>query len=715
MASQKKLVQFIWHLHQPYYSVPDRPSNLLPWVRLHAVKAYYDMGRMLERFPDVRCVTNFSGSLIRQIHEYVEEGKRDTWWDLTLKPAALLSAQDKGLLLKHFFSVNWETCIRPLPRYWQILQKRGTDPGKARVEDFSTEEWRDLQVLFNVAWFGFSARDEFELLQGLIAKGSEFTESEKEEVLRLQIHIMQTLLPMYRRLHERGQIEVSVTPMYHPILPLVIDSDVASRATPERPRPPRFHAPDDARFHVREGLRVAREMFGIEVVGMWPSEGSVSPEVIELFNEEGVAWVASDEDVLHRSLGSRWSRQHDLYRPWRLRGKEGPFIFFRDHGLSDQIGFAYSKNAPKAAVGDLLARIRGVPSVDHAKEPLVSIILDGENPWEHYPEDGKHFLELLYTRLSEVKDIETTFPKRYLETHSNEGVLDTIHSGSWILGNYQIWIGHAETNRGWELLGKARRALMEATEGGAIEAHDLKRAWEALYIAEGSDWFWWYGDDFSSDHDADFDRLFRAQLRYIYAALGQEAPADVELPISTGRSSEVIYSAPQSLIRPTIDGKSEYFYEWSGAALYRNTGAHGAMFETTRFVETIRLGFDLKTLYGRLDPGPDLHEDRRDLQMRLRIRTPGGDFQVEIAMGSKPTATLIRADSDQPAIELEVARADSVEFAVPLEALGISTEDEIQVSVGIWDDATEVERHPLEGSLTLIVPDASFDLRHWMV
>jgi alpha-amylase/alpha-mannosidase (GH57 family) len=713
--TSRRLVQFLWHLHQPYYSVPGRPSNLLPWVRLHSIKAYYDMGRMLERYPRVACVVNFSGSLIKQIHEYVEEGKRDTWWDLTLKHASTLSDHDKRQLLKHFFSINWETCIRPLPRYWELLEKRGPVADAASIESFTTADWRDLQVLFNLAWFGFCAREEFELLPSLIAQGAGFEEHQKEELLRLQLHTMSTILPMYRRLHESGQIEVSLTPMYHPIVPLVIDTDAAARATPERPRPPRFTAPDDARFHIRAALEAGRDMIGIDVRGMWPSEGSVSPEAIALFAEEGLRWVASDEDVLQRSRAGQWTRRQDLYRPWRLRAHDQPALFFRDHGLSDQIGFSYSKNPAEVGVTDLLNRIRQIPPVTETCAPVVSIILDGENPWEHYPDDGKQFLHLLYQRLSEADDIETTYPSRYLDDHGDEGTLDTLHSGSWILGNYQIWIGHHETNRGWELLGRARQALVEATEAGRLAGTELNRAWEALYIAEGSDWFWWYGDDFSSDHDADFDRLFRAQLRHIYQAIGQETPREVETPIITSRQSEMAFSPPHNLIHPNIDGLSEYFYEWAGAAVYRNSGAHGAMFENTRYVNALRLGFDLEKLYVRIDPGPDFHDEPRGLELRMQLRTARRTFVVVVDFESGPRARLTTPDSAHHTPLAQVARADSVEFALPLSLMEVDEHEELHITFGVFTGPMEVEHHPADGALRLVVPDESFDMRNWMV
>ncbi|MFP4598749.1 MAG: glycoside hydrolase, partial [Persicimonas sp.] len=263
--NQPTYVQFLWHFHQPCYSVPKQSTNKLPWVRLHAIKSYYDMGRMLERFPQMRCVVNFSGCLLQQLREYIEDGKRDTWWELTEKPAFELDEAERAHLLRNFFSIDWDHCVARYPRYQELLEKRGADPDKIDPNAFSVQELRDLQVLFNLAWFGFSARQERVVLQALIDKGRGFTESEKQAVLEQQIEIMQLVAPLYRKLHRRGQVEVSISPMYHPILPLLIDTDSAAVATPERPRPPRMQAVEDAHFHIAEARTVARDVLGIDV------------------------------------------------------------------------------------------------------------------------------------------------------------------------------------------------------------------------------------------------------------------------------------------------------------------------------------------------------------------------------------------------------------------------------------------------------------------
>ncbi len=718
MPSPQRLVHFLWHMHQPYYSTPDQPRSSMPWVRLHATKAYYDMARMLEKFPEVRCTMNFSGCLLLQIHEYVHLEKRDTWWDLTRKPAADLSQDDKQVLIANFFSTNWETCIRPLPRYWELLEKRGHNPKTLDPNVFTTQDWLDLQVLFNIAWFGFSAREEFQQLQALIAQGRNFVEADKQTVLDLQMHIMGKLLPMYRKLHESGQIEISLTPMYHPILPLVIDTEVAQRATPDRPRPPRFAEPDDANYQVAAALQAGRDLLGIEVQGMWPAEGSVSPEAVNVFANHKLRWIATDEDVLARSLGKDWSRNRDLYRAWRLRAAQQPVIFFRDHGLSDQLGFVYSKNEPHDAVNDLLSRIESSAQQDNAAPdaptPLFNIILDGENPWEHYPNDGQAFLTLLYERLTQSTTVRTTTPSQYLAENPPIGTLEHLHSGSWILGNYQIWIGHSETNRAWELLGRTRRRLKELSQSGDVEPQALQSAWQALYIAQGSDWFWWYGDDFSSEQDDYFDLLFRSQLMTVYQALGESVPRDLQFPINSQAAHEVAFTPPQDLISPSIDGKNSYFYEWKGAGFYKNTGAHGAMFENTRVVNAIYVGFDLENLYVRIEPGPDFRTDSlADSIIRVTCQLPNSAPTIDINPADGARGMLKNADNLTELIH--IAFEEFLEFAIPFAVLDATPNQPLSLNFLIINNGIELERHPAQGNLELLVPDSSFNQKNWIV
>jgi alpha-amylase/alpha-mannosidase (GH57 family) len=717
MASSTQL-QFVWHFHQPYYSTPDRGRNTLPWVRLHAIKSYYDMGRMLEQYPEVHCTINLSGSLLEQLREYLDVGKRDTWWYLTEKPAAHLTQPDKLHLLRHFFSLDWSASVEPIPAYRDLLEKRGREPDELDPDVFSEQEYRDLQVLFNLAWFGFSARRERTIVQALLEKGSNYSEDEKRALLEQQIEVMQLLIPLYRKLHARDQVELSVTPMYHPIMPLLLDTESAAEPMPDASLPPRLQAPEDAETQIEQARAIARDLLGVDVTGMWPAEGAISPETVELFETQGLRWCASDEAILARSRGDDWSRADDLYRPWQL-GDGRTQLFFRDREISDQIGFVYKQNDPARAVDDFFERIDSVASSAPLDAPLVSIILDGENPWIHYPNAGEDFLHELFGRISEADRVETVTPTDVLEDRNDASVgrLDRLASGSWIAGDFGIWIGADETNRAWELLGETRRTLMELEGEMELSEAERKRAWNAIHIAEGSDWFWWYGDDFTSENDADFDRLFRDQLRFVYNLLGREVPEALNTAIMEGGTPQISFDPPKQLIQPRIDGQSEYYYEWSGAGVYRNTGAHGSMFENTRYVDEIRIGFDPDHLYMRIDPGPDLMGGMTGIGCRIDLQTDEDRHVVDVTTEGGVTAELYTGDTASgDGIPLErVAFDDCLEVAIPFNLLDAFPGDRIGIRISVREGRLEREHHPTHDALEIEVPDETFEARNWMV
>jgi alpha-amylase/alpha-mannosidase (GH57 family) len=712
-------LQFLWHFHQPYYSVPDASAYKLPWVRMHSIRSYYDMGRMLERHPDIRCAVNFSGSLLQQLREYIEQGKRDTWWELTRKPAARLTEAEQLHILRHFFSLDWETGIKPIGRYWELLEKRGRDPAEIVLADFSTQELRDIQVLFNLAWFGFSAREERVVVQALLDKGEGFTESEKEALLEQQIEVMQLIPPLYRRLHRRGQIELSVTPMYHPILPLVIDTESASRSAPDRPTPSRFTAPEDAHHQIAVVRHLTRDFLGIDVDGMWPAEGGVSPEAMQMFASEGVRWVATDEGILGQSLPD-YDADADKCRPWHLDGAPQTAIFFRDRETSDKISFTYANNAPESAVDDFLETVRTKArdarraGVD--ERLILSVILDGENPWGSYADAGEPFLDELFSRLSGADDITTTTPGEYLDAFGETSSLPELHSGSWIESNFQIWIGHPETNRAWELLSQTRAALVEECgDPPPAEESAAELAWQSLYMAEGSDWFWWFGDDFSSQNDADFDRLFRSQLRFVYTTIGLEPPAELDIPISKSEAEQAHFEPPHELIKPTIDGRSDYFYEWSGSGVYVNRGMPGSTFESQRYIEEMRVGFDLESLSMRFDPGEDFIEARDELSVRIRVVGPGNTDTVVISLEDGISAEIVDEEGQTLDIVELVAFDDYIEMSVPFKSLQLSAGDDFELTVSVWRESLELERHPPSRPIELTVPDETFEMRNWIV
>ncbi|MGB8930325.1 MAG: glycoside hydrolase family 57 protein, partial [Anaeromyxobacteraceae bacterium] len=464
---------FLWHMHQPLYREPVTGEYLLPWVRLHATRAYNDMAWMLERHPNIRCTVNFTPVLLEQLEDYVEGRAQDRWLELTARPAAELTLDQRAAILRSFFMVGWEQNVQPLPRYWEILQKRGRDirhADLARIaRDFSERELTDLQVLFNLSWCGFGALADDEGLRALRAKGSDFDRADVDYLLGAQRRIMAGIVPRWRRLAERGQVELSSTPYFHPILPLVCDTDSAQRALPGIALPQRFAHVEDARWHVREAIALHTRCFGAPPAGMWPAEGSVSPEALEVLAEEGVRWAASDEGVLLRSLDGSATRLASLFRPWRVAAGRGGELrmLFRDRSLSDVIGFTYAKVPARDAAGDFVANVQTAGAAwAHAGlqgPATVGVFLDGENAWEHYPNSGREFLDGLYRALDAAQDVETVTMSEATST-AGDAVIPRIHSGSWIESSYRIWIGHREDRDAWTALGRARDAVDAAAD-----------------------------------------------------------------------------------------------------------------------------------------------------------------------------------------------------------------------------------------------------------
>lgn len=417
----KVQLAFLWHMHQPLYRDPVSGEFLLPWVRLHATRAYYDMAWMLERHPTVRCTVNFTPVLMEQLEAYARGVARDRFLDVSSKPAADLLPEERQAVLRSFFMVDWETAVKPMPRYWQLLQKRGLDiryVDLARVASaFSDEELSDLQVLFNVAWFGFGALADNPVLAALVEKGRGYSDEERDYVLEAQRRIVGEIAPRWQRLVARGQVELSTTPYFHPILPLVCDTDAARRALPGVQLPPRFSWPADAHWHVREALASHARHFGGPALGMWPAEGAVSPEALQVMASEGVSWAATDEGILLHSLPPETSRLRALYRPWRVQAGVGEIrMLFRDRGLSNLVGFSYSRTGAVEAVADFMAHLKAIGDaweVDRQRGPAtVGVFLDGENPWEHFPRSGHDFLETLYRALeTSARSRPSPFPR----------------------------------------------------------------------------------------------------------------------------------------------------------------------------------------------------------------------------------------------------------------------------------------------------------------
>ncbi len=720
-------VCILWHMHQPYYTDPVTRSVSMPWVRLHATKAYFDMAFILERFPTVKVTVNFTPSLLLQLQEMASGSVHDLFLEHAQRPAADLTSAERAFVVRHFFAANWATMVRPYPRYHELLVRRGTDVRPAELErvarQFTAQDLLDLQVWHNLAWFGFGTVARHPELAALRRKNRGFTEEDKKQVLALQLQTIAAIIPLYRRLAEAGQIELTTSPFYHPILPLVIDSDVARRARPDLPLPTRFQAPSDAEWHVRSAVALHADIFGRPPQGLWPSEGSVCPEMVPLVKRAGLGWMATDEGVLARSLGG-WNRDHDLYRPYAI-GDAGEelAIVFRDRDLSDAIGFVYSKNTPESATENFLGRLADIGRRAQGPRPMVAVILDGENPWEHYYDGGERFLAGVYGGLAtgsrHHKDVHASAVtvSQYLEAHPPSRKLHHLHTGSWINQDFKIWLGHPEDNRAWELLRETRARLVEVTP--TLTPDQSREAWNALYAAEGSDWFWWYGDDFETDYKLEFDRLFRTHLRNALQRGGLAAPEFLNDPIVALREPDRSRQ-PVDLLSPTIDGLVTDFFEWHGAGMLDVSPPLGAMWKAHRFFSWIAFGYSLEALFLRLDPdGHAMTPPRLDVEVHLYL--PGGEHRLIFPL-THPILETFTLYSGTSGSAMSVAgqhrticRRKIIELAISFKELGLKPRQEFKMSVVVTQDGLEVERYPRYHPIVLTVPDENFRAVMWKV
>ncbi|MGH7164033.1 MAG: glycoside hydrolase family 57 protein, partial [Nitrospiraceae bacterium] len=698
-------VCFLWHMHQPYYTDPVLKSASMPWVRLHATKAYFDMAYLIQRSPAIRATFNFTPSLLIQLREVASGSVRDLFLDHAQRPAADLTPPERAFLLRHFFAANWGTMVLPFPRYHELLAKRGADAQGQDLDQlarrFTTQEFLDLQVWHNLAWFGYGAIARYPQLAVLRAKDRGFTEEEKLELLAVQQQVVSDIIPMYRRLAESGQIELTTTPFYHPILPLLIDTDFARRPRPDALLPQRFQAPEDAEAQIRNAVAFHTEVFGTPPVGLWPSEGSVCPEMVPMLHRAGIRWVATDEGILARSLAS-WDRQAALYQPyWVGQPGEEVAILFRDRELSDAFGFVYAKNTPEAAVEDVMRRIGAIAQHAPGDRVLIPIILDGENPWEHYSDGGESFLSRLYAELATgsrpwLSDarITTDTISQSLAAVRPTTTLEHLHSGSWINTDFAIWLGHPEDNRAWDMLRDTRARLLEVAT--SLPPEQARAAWEELYAAEGSDWCWWYGDDFDTDYKPEFDRLFRTHLRNVYARAGLAVPEFLNEPLVRMREPDSVRQ-PVGLLSPILDGLVSDFFEWREAGTIDPAPPLGAMWRSNRFFTYLGFGFSLDALFLRLDPDETLVTERTAAVVEVRLSTTASTHNLAftLARPGPNSLTLSMASPGGPLTDLgrfsSICREKVIELAVRFKDLNLEAGQDVRMSVVVMEDGLEVE------------------------
>ncbi len=554
LVGPKIHLALLWHQHQPLYRDLGKESlrgaYALPWVRLHGLRDYYAMAAILADHPRVHATINLTPVLLAQIEDYAERGATDQALELTLVPAGRLSRAQREAVLSSFFDADWHRQIYPFPRYRELLDQR------RRGVRFSAADLRDLQMWFNLAWFAPEFQEGTVALPGgstasverFVGKGAGFSQADLGAMVEEQRKVLRAVVAIHRELQERGQIEISTSPHAHPILPLLMDTEIAG---PENGAVPRFRRPEDAGLQVGRAVESYRRWFGRSPRGMWPSEGAVSQGIVGLFAGHGVEWIATDRDILRRSGGASLPVEDPnvLAQPYRAEDEHGRgvAVFFRDTSLSNRIGFQSggdrsAESGAREFVRELKERFAW--RVADPSQRVVTVALDGENAWSSFPGQGRPFLRALYTALATDPEIKTVTFSEYLNGDPARGVLahpvpslpliQPLAAGSWIDEqgsppgtDFGTWIGEPEENRAWELLAAARDRIDAANVGSA----ERQRALEAAYYAEGSDWFWWFGTDQDSSSDAEFDDLFRLHLSNVYRFIGAEIPNELTQPI----------------------------------------------------------------------------------------------------------------------------------------------------------------------------------------
>ena len=557
-------VCFVWHMHQPLYK--DRLSGkyLLPWVRLHAIKDYLDMVKILEDFPKIRQTFNLVPSLIEQLEDYGHNQAVDEQLLLTIKPADDYTRVDKLFILSESFHANFERQIKVHApylelylRYQTLLSKTGSI--EHLLDLFSNQEYADLATWMNLCWFDPMWQRSIGDLKKILAQGSNFSLPQRKHVIEIQRDLIRQIIPYYRQKQKEGQIEVTTTPYYHPILPLLIDSNAARLPDPNVVLPEKlFFHHEDAIHQIKAGLALYEHHMGCKARGMWPSELSISPAALEIIANQGIKWIIADEALLVKTTGLNIYRDQygnlnsadTLCQPYQVRvGDETITIVFREVVMSNEISFSYGRRKAEEATAAMHMRLKHIQKqlVDSNQEGMVVIALDGENCWETYEDDGRPFLEALYSRLSQDKTLNVCTVSDYLSRQKSIAQLQKIETGSWINADFHIWIGDPEKNRAWDLLATTRNFLVDQLKIKSYPDQIKQAAWEEIYAAEGSDWFWWFGEPNNSAHDAIFDQQFRLRLQNVYKILGQDCPADLHKPIADTAPKPMPLSQVESL------------------------------------------------------------------------------------------------------------------------------------------------------------------------
>ena len=748
-------VVVLWHQHQPYYKDLVTGQYRLPWTRLHGLKDYYGMVKLLDEFPQVHQTFNLVPSLITQIQDYVSGDAQDPFLRVASKPAKDLTQEERRFALQYLFQANPVNVIGRYPRYhelWEKFRGAGDSPEKAG-RYFDAQDLTDLQVLSQIGWFDEYFVAEKDIAE-LIRKGRNYTVEDQRFIIAVQRELLGRVLPVHAQAAKKGLIEISTSAFYHPILPLVCDTQMGAVSSPGLPLPQnRYLHPEDAREQLLRGMDLHEQVFGLRPQGVWPSEGSVSEEVFTIAHQLGVQWMASDEGVLARTLGVTFSRDgyghldsdgaHRLYTIYRYENTDSETqmnLLFRDHSLSDLIGFVYSGMPPQDAANNLIHKIKESAKsvIASGQDAMVAIILDGENAWEYYPQSGREFLRRFYEGLQNDPGIEAVTVTEAIARHKNVSHLKSLVPGSWINANFNVWIGAPEDNKAWDYLYHARNFYEQAAPIATEKQRKL--AFDEIMIAEGSDWNWWYGPEHHSANDRDFDELYRKHLSNVYQALGGTPPDYLAQPI-TGELARPSFTPQTAYIHAEISGDMVRYFEWMGAARYTADQRSGAMHGKQFLMDEVLAGIDEQYVYGRLDFVGKVPEEKFDVvvnleswakhaakprrELRIGVEVDGGRIQSwNVMQGESKVLADSKDGAENPKNSAKdittdgarVALLRNFEFRLPLAWLqaipleidkvrGAKGSDHLTVRLrlrfSLWQNQLPIDALPVEGWIDL--------------
>ncbi len=591
-SMNKKLhLAFVWHMHQPYYRDDIDQKTQMPWVFLHAIKDYYDLPWYMSKFQKEKATFNLVPSLLFQIESYINGNANDRLLLALQKDIHNLSKDEKDYLESYLFLSNEKNMVKPLKRYYNLYIKYKNDN---TIDHFSYNELLDTQVLFLLSWCGVYLRENAHVIKSLLQKGENFTQQDKEELLHTLIKFLGEIVPFYKSLSDKGQISLITTPYYHPITPLLLDINSATEAR-YNVTLPAINADfrEFAKKNTEYAIEYFEELFGKKPTGFWPAEGSVSNKTASLFAQNGIKWFCSDEEVLYKSIHNYDKK--NIYKNYSIQIEDKTIeVRFRDKYLSDLIGFEYSnKNALESAL-DFIAHLRNIyDSCDFS--PLVNVILDGENAWEFFPNNALEFFETLYSLLEKEDWIESIHMDEISQKEDIQTeIIHSLASGSWINGNFDIWIGSEQKNRAWELLDITKKDYDK--EINSINSYTKQLIEKEFMIALGSDWFWWYGDDHFTVQKAEFDALFRKHLINIYNLLNLSIPIEILTPIVKKDNTNTFHRKPLDCISPQINDKKTSYYEWLNSGFVDLKQAFSVM-DSSSIIKSVRYGYDLENLY----------------------------------------------------------------------------------------------------------------------